>query len=82
MVEVSKSLFVLYLATGVVFAVPFAMFGARRVDPAAATAGWGFRLLIVPGATVFWPLLLVRWIRRKQPVECTEHRCAVPPGDS
>jgi hypothetical protein len=32
-----------------------------RIDPMARGAGWGFRLLITPGAALFWPLLLVRW---------------------
>jgi hypothetical protein len=50
-----------YLGIGITFAVPFALRGVDRIDPMARGAGWGFRLLITPGAALFWPLLLVRW---------------------
>jgi hypothetical protein len=51
-----------YLACGLMFAVPFAFMGAKRMDPHAATGSWGFRVLIIPGAMAFWPLLLRRWV--------------------
>ena len=50
-----------YLAFGLLFAVPFAFIGAKRIDPQAADGSWGFRLLIIPGAMACWPLLLRRW---------------------
>ena len=50
-----------YLACGLIFAFPFAFVGARRIDPHAVHGSWGFRLLIIPGATALWPLLLRRW---------------------
>lgn len=49
-----------YLAIGAVFGVAFAFRLVDRVDPAARGAGWGFRLLIVPGAAALWPWLLIR----------------------
>ena len=49
-----------YLAVGALFAVPFAARWAGRLDPAAQGGSWGFRLLILPGATLLWPLLMVR----------------------
>ncbi|MEM6455151.1 MAG: hypothetical protein AAF772_08665 [Acidobacteriota bacterium] len=68
----------LYAALGLVFAVPFAVRGAPRVDPAAQGGTWGFRLLIVPGAALFWPLLARRWFggHAAPPVERTPHRAA------
>ena len=54
---------ILYLAAGVLFAVPFAWRGAGVLEPAAREATWGFRLLILPGAITLWPVLLLRWIR-------------------
>ncbi len=51
-----------YGACGVLFAVPFAWRGVNRLDPGARGAGWGFRLLLLPGAALFWPLLLKRVI--------------------
>lgn len=50
-----------YLVMGLGFAVVFVISGAGRISPAARGAGWGFRLLILPGAAVVWPLLAWRW---------------------
>jgi GNAT superfamily N-acetyltransferase len=69
-----------YLAVGLLFAAAFSARGARAVDPAARGAGWGFRLLIVPGAAAFWPLLALRWLRGTgvPPTERTSHKSAAP----
>jgi hypothetical protein len=66
----------IYLLCGLLFAVPFAFFGAQRVDPHARHASWGFRLLIIPGAMALWPFLLKRWAggSREPPEECDAHR--------
>jgi len=73
-------LLVIYLACGLVFAIPFAMIGARRIDPHARHGSWGFRLCIVPGATALWPLLLRRWAGgvHEPPEEYNAHRCLAP----
>ena len=65
-----------YLACGFLFAVPFVFLGARKIDPHAGRATWGFRLLITPGAMIFWPLLLWRWYRgiHEPPPEDNAHR--------
>jgi hypothetical protein len=67
-----------YAAIGAVFAVAFASFGAARIDPSANGASVGFRLLILPGATALWPVLLRRWLRgdRTPPRERNAHRRA------
>jgi len=66
-----------YLALGVLFGVVFVLLGAKKVDPAAVEGTWGFKLLIIPGAAIFWPLLLSRWIRgAPSPIECSAHRKA------
>jgi len=49
-----------YLALGLVFAVPFAAAWVGKIDPAARGSGWGFRLMIVPGSAVVWPVLVWR----------------------
>jgi len=69
----------IYLACGLVFAVPFALFGAEKIDPHAAHGSWGFRLLIIPGIMAFWPLLLRRWMKgiHEPPEESNAHRRAV-----
>jgi hypothetical protein len=68
----------IYLACGLVFAIPFALVGVKRIDPHAAHGKWGFRLLIVPGTTALWPLLLRRWMSgvHEPPEECNAHRRA------
>ena len=68
----------IYLACGLVFAIPFALIGVKRIDPHAAHGSWGFRLLIIPGTVVFWPLLLCRWLKgvHEPPEEKNPHRCA------
>jgi len=74
----------IYLACGFVFAIPFALFGAKHVDPHAAHGSWGFRLLIIPGVMAFWPLLLKRWTSggKNPPVESTAHRVAAAKAKS
>ncbi len=52
-----------YVAAGFLFAVPFAFVGAKRIDPAAAEGTLGFRLLIIPGAALLWPLLIRPWLQ-------------------
>lgn len=64
-----------YLAVGLAFALLFATLLVARLDPAAKGGTVGFRVLIVPGATLFWPLLLGRLLRgRGVPVEHTAHK--------
>lgn len=67
-----------YLACGLVFAIPFALFGVKTIDPHAAHGSWGFRLLVIPGTMAFWPLLLRRWAIgvKEPPEECNAHRHA------
>ncbi len=82
MAEVTARIFLgalaIYLALGAIFAVSFAAFGVTRLDPAARGATLGFRLLILPGAAAFWPLLLRRWLRGDvtPPRESNAHRRA------
>ena len=67
-----------YAGIGVLFAVPFAFVGASRLDSSARSGTLGFRLLILPGAAAFWPLLLRRWLSGdgRPPEERSPHRDA------
>jgi hypothetical protein len=67
-----------YLACGLVFAVPFVLVGVGKVDPHAAHGTWGFRLLILPGTILLWPLLAQRWLKgvHGPPEEKNAHRWA------
>jgi hypothetical protein len=51
-----------YLLCGFVFAIVFVIKGVAVVDEGAKGAGVGFRIIILPGAVVFWPFLLKKWI--------------------
>lgn len=69
-----------YLALGLALAVPFAALGVGRIDPDARRGSLGFRLLIVPGATLLWPLLLRRWMHGAgPPEERTPHKALLGP---
>jgi len=64
-----------YAVTGFLFASIFVFRGVQQVDSEAQGSGIGFRLLILPGVTAFWPVFLRRWIRGVQPpIERNPHR--------
>ena len=52
-----------YVGVGLVFGIWFAWRGAGWLDPVARQGSPGFRLLIVPGATLLWPWLVARLVR-------------------
>lgn len=54
-----------YLALGLCFALPFAARWVNRIDAVAAHGTAGFRILVVPGAVLLWPLLAWRLFRRR-----------------
>jgi hypothetical protein len=54
-----------YLGLGLLFGLWFTWKGASRLDPAAEASSWGFRILILPGAALLWPLLAVRLARQR-----------------
>lgn len=64
----------MYLLAGLLFAIPFALFGADRIHPAARGSGWGFRCIIVPGVMVFWPWLVWKWLSGRESEEDNAHR--------
>jgi hypothetical protein len=68
----------LYLAIGLVFAIPFAFNGAGKIDPTAREATLGFKIIIIPGAMALWPLLVRRWLKgvSEPPEEKNPHRAA------
>jgi hypothetical protein len=55
-----------YVAAGALFAAAFVTWGVGRMDPVARRATWGFRLIILPGATALWPFLAARWLARRR----------------
>lgn len=59
------NLFLIYLLLGLLFSIAFVIKGVQKVDSVAADTNWKFRLLILPGAMAFWPILLKKWLRAK-----------------
>lgn len=55
------TLVTIYAAAGLLFGLAFVAWGVTRVDPAAKGSRWTFRLLILPGAAMLWPLMAARW---------------------
>lgn len=66
----------IYGIIGFLFGLPFVTWGVQRIDPSAKGAGIGFRLIVLPGAMAFWPLLARRWLRgmKEPPIESNAHR--------
>lgn len=50
-----------WLALGFVVALAFAFVGAARIDHGAKDGSWLFKLLILPGATLLWPVVAWKW---------------------
>ena len=71
-----------YLGIGLSFAIAFVTFGVGRIDPAAREGTVGFRILILPGSTLLWPLLARRWAARRglPPQERDAHADAARAG--
>lgn len=65
-----------YAGIGTVFAALFVSVGVDKADTEAKGSGIAFRLLIIPGAAAFWPMLLGRWVRgvSEPPLESNPHR--------
>jgi len=53
----------LYGLLGAVTALAFVTFGIARVLPAGTPVTPGARLLLMPGAALLWPYVLVRWAK-------------------
>jgi hypothetical protein len=52
----------LYVLIGLLTGITFVTFGIARVLPHTDFTP-GARILLLPGATVFWPYVLLRWLR-------------------
>jgi hypothetical protein len=57
-----------YAAVGLLFGVPFVLWGVGRVDESARGTSLSFRLLILPGVVAFWPILAWRWVATRKGV--------------
>jgi hypothetical protein len=53
----------LYVAVGLIVAIVFVSYGASRALPEPIPLSIGARILIFPGSTLLWPVVLRRWLR-------------------
>jgi len=51
-----------YTGCGLLFSIAFVVKGVEKTDEGAHGCSIGFRIIIIPGTMVFWPLLLRKWI--------------------
>lgn len=65
-VEILLLAIAFYLLAGFIFAIAFIVKGVDVIDEGAHGSSFGFRLIIVPGVIVFWPLLLKKWLKAKK----------------
>ena len=61
--EIILMIVAVYLLCGLLFAIPFIIKGVTAIDPDGAHGTkWAFRIIIIPGTMVFWPVLLKKWM--------------------
>jgi hypothetical protein len=63
MTELILIIAAIYLALGVFFVIPFLMKGLNKIDEGANGSTIGFKIIIIPGVIVFWPVLLSKWMK-------------------
>lgn len=63
MVELILIIVLLYLVLGALFVIPFLLKGLEKVDESAHEGTTGFKIIIIPGVIVFWPVLLKKWMK-------------------
>ncbi|MEM7682896.1 MAG: hypothetical protein AAF288_13145 [Planctomycetota bacterium] len=71
-VQIAVLLGVIYLLVGAGFALWFIFKGGARLDPAVKTGTWGFRILVFPGTTALWPVMLLKTLRAESPGSTSE----------
>jgi Na+/H+ antiporter NhaA len=54
----------IYVLFGIGFCLVLFIKGLTRLDPNTQSTGLGFKLLIIPGTIIFWPVL---WRKLKKP---------------
>ena len=57
-----------YLLFGLLLAILFVLKGVEKIDEGAHGGSIGFRIIIIPGTMVFWPLLLKKWLKASKQI--------------
>jgi hypothetical protein len=64
MIEMVMIIVAIYLVMGILFVIPFLVKGITKVDEGAHGGSFGFKMIIIPGVIVFWPVLLRKWMHK------------------
>lgn len=65
LISISIDVLGLYTLIGVLFAIWFVIAGVKKLDESAHGTPWHFRLILVPGSILLWPVLTVKLMTRK-----------------
>lgn len=52
---------IVYLSLGAMFSIPFLVTWIHRLHEATHESGLAFKLMILPGCIIFWPVLLKKY---------------------
>ena len=63
MAEILLIIAAIYLVLGVLFVIPFLMKGLNKIDEGTKGSTIGFKIIIIPGVVVLWPVLLAKWMK-------------------
>ena len=66
-------IFIAYLLSGILFGLLFITIGIKRIDSVAKGSSIPFRLMILPGVCLLWPLLALRWWKRNHKPSIEKH---------
>ena len=55
---------VVYVAAGALIALGFVLYGVTTVQSSPVTIG--ARILLLPGATALWPMVVSRWLKARR----------------
>ncbi|MFT3908166.1 MAG: hypothetical protein QM737_01970 [Ferruginibacter sp.] len=64
----------IYLICGLLFSIIFISKGLKVLDEGSHGSGIGFKLIIIPGCMIFWPVLLNKWIKLRKEIYLTQRR--------
>lgn len=56
----------LYFIIGFCFALWFVFKGVERIDHQMEGVSWATRLILLPGMTALWVVLLFKWLKSKK----------------
>ena len=66
MADIIVSIFYFYIILGLLFGAWFVFKGIQQVDDGMEGAKPGLRLLLLPGTIALWPLMAMKYMRRKK----------------